>query len=508
MSTTAASDDTNLNWVATPAMDARDFHNVGGQDWSYNNRGVCLRSAPTTPLRSPNDPVTVLAIIASYGEEICKAAIEHQVPPELIVMTIATETAIFRSVNFTGPRTFRWESGVTSYSAGPMQVLETTARDLITKFGLNLVPPPHFSSKPFPPAANPLYDGEMNIRLGTAYIRQNKAQTGLDPIFVAAAYNAGSLRHTAPSPRNPWGLVSTGDHLNRAAEWFGDACLVFEKLRAGDPVNTGPVISGPATVDPEEQDPIKDFALRNLTLEEADEQTHFYEDSGATVIRMPEEGGFFTLIVSYREPIAVPPTNGPSDGGTSVVVVTPPDMDGFVICLERRTTQRRKGKGFDRTVGQYQAFFNRAPIPGLCGTAVERQGKGDNTNKGVTRHARIAQGTYPLSTHSGLSNKYKTFGFANPGGLRLRPWPSIRVDDTKAREGILIHCAAGYIMSIGCINLSSHALSKPIEDMEFLDSRARVIDLIQSMQKLLGSLFPNQNNKRIVNAHLVIRGEP
>jgi peptidoglycan L-alanyl-D-glutamate endopeptidase CwlK len=124
-------------WGDTPRMDQTDFHDRGGQAWRYDERGVYLRGAPDTPLRSVGKPATVRAILASYGREIRMAAVKHQIPPELIVMTIATETAIYRSVGFTGPKTFRWEAHHGTYSGGPMQVLETTARDIIRRLRLD-----------------------------------------------------------------------------------------------------------------------------------------------------------------------------------------------------------------------------------------------------------------------------------------------------------------------------------------------------------------------------------
>jgi peptidoglycan L-alanyl-D-glutamate endopeptidase CwlK len=53
--------------------------------------------------------------------------------------------------------------------------------------------------------------------------------TGDDPILIAAAYNSGGLRK-APT-KNRWHLSSHGNHLDRAARWFGDACAVIAALR-------------------------------------------------------------------------------------------------------------------------------------------------------------------------------------------------------------------------------------------------------------------------------------
>jgi hypothetical protein len=498
-----------LNWSSTPQMDSRDFHDEGAQRWRYDPSGVFLENNPA-PLRTAGNPTTVNAILAAYGTEIFSASMTRRIPPELIVMTIAVETAVFRKVNFTGPKTFRWEPGVGSYSGGPMQILETTARDVIAKLHLIFQPqdiPPHFSSKPqSPPSSNPLYDGDTNITLGVDYISLHTDRTGLDPILVAANYNGGSIKRRSTTPDNPWGLVTFGDHLNRAAAWFGDACAVLSPLRQGQTLAT-PDVDEPATVDPEDT-ATQGFDLSGLTREEATEQGDDYRDSGASVLEVPEEDGLFTLSITYPRPVAEPTNPPPPPPPPVAGAIQPPDMDGYVICIERRLVQGRTGKAFKRTVGEYQAFFNRQPIPDMHGNAVERQGPGDNTNTGVVNHRRLAQGTYPLFTHAGGSNKYRTLGYANPGGLQIRPWPSIRVGNTGARSGVLIHCAAGFLMSIGCINLTGRDLRIGKDDLEFFDSRGRVIGLIQSMKSHLGNNFPSSNNTKIVNAALVIRGEP
>jgi hypothetical protein len=224
------------------------------------------------------------------------------------------------------------------------------------------------------------------------------------------------------------------------------------------------------------------------------------------VIEVPEEGGLFTLSITYPRPVADPDNPPPPPPAGAIHA---PDIDGYVICIERRVVQGRAGKAaVKRTVGEYQAFFNRQPIPDIHGNCVERQGPGDNSNTGVTQHRRLAEGSYPLFTHAGSDNKYRTLGYANPGGLQIRPWPSIRVGNTNARAGVLIHCAAGFIMSTGCINLTGRTLRIGKDDIEFFDSRSRVISLIQSIKSHLGSNFPSSNNTKIVNATLVIRGEP
>ena len=221
-------------------------------------------------------------------------------------------------------------------------------------------------------------------------------------------------------------------------------------------------------------------------------------------LKVKVEAGKTTKIDVTQESVEAPPPPPP----VGDAAIQAPAIDGYVICLERRRVQGRVGKGFKRTVSEYQAFFDRQPIAGMNGNAVERQGPGDNSNAGVSNHARLKEGTYSLFTHAGDRNRYRTFGFANPGGLQSRAWPSIRVGGTGARSGVLIHCAAGFLMSTGCINLTGKPLKLGKDDIEFFDSRSRVIGLIQNMKARLGAKFPTSNNVKIPDATLVIRGEP
>lgn len=233
-----------LDWFGTPSPDEAGWHNqFGGQEWRYDKAGVYLRADPDTPVRSPGAPTTCSMILDLFGPAIHAAAMDHAVPPELIVMTIATETAFARNEGFTGPRTFRWEGHVEvrdvqppafgDYSAGPMQALAGTARDVIRRLGLRYPDPfaiaPHIEDKPGAnPASHPLYAAGPNVDIGTAEMRSRLNLTGLDPILVSAAYNAGGLRQTE---LNAWRLRSSHDHLDRAAQWFGDACFVLSGLR-------------------------------------------------------------------------------------------------------------------------------------------------------------------------------------------------------------------------------------------------------------------------------------
>jgi hypothetical protein len=240
------------------------------------------------------------------------------------------------------------------------------------------------------------------------------------------------------------------------------------------------------------------FELNGLSQAAVDEEVAVFRGSGSTVSVVPEANNLFTIKIS-------PPQAPPLVEPPAAVVPNAPNLDGYVLCLDRIRTERRPGMGFDRTVSSYQAYFNRAPIPGIFGVAVERQGPDDNGPTGVRQHRRIAAGTYPLFTHaSGNTNKYRTIGYSRPANIRMRPWPCIGVEQTGSRSGVLIHCAAGYLMSTGCINLTSKVTSAGT-NLLFSDSWSRVTALIDSIKMQLGDTFPSENNLRLPHVSLVIR---
>jgi len=259
----------------------------------------------------------------------------------------------------------------------------------------------------------------------------------------------------------------------------------------------GTIIPGATSSVPDSSAP---FELSGLSRSVADEEVAFFRDSGATVDVVPEGTDLFTIRISpTKAPALVKPP--------PIVALNPPNIDGYVFCLDRIRTERRPGMAFDRTVSLYQAYFNRAPISEISGMAVERQGPDDNGPTGVSQHRRIAAGTYPLFTHLGLKNRYKTIGYARPGNISVRPWPCIGVENTGSRAGILIHCAAGYLMSTGCINLTSN-VANARTDLFFSDSWARVTALIESIESYLGANFPNENGAPLPATLLVIRDGP
>jgi hypothetical protein len=181
------------------------------------------------------------------------------------------------------------------------------------------------------------------------------------------------------------------------------------------------------------------------------------------------------------------------------------DPNGLIIFVERIRTERRVDSGFARTIGNYYVTYHGQKLPGLEGMTIEGPGPGDNSHGGQNR--RLEARSYPLFTHAGSGERFRTIGFATSNEQSARPWPAIRIEETEARSGILIFPAAGYLMGLGTINLSK-PLDGPNADIDFQDSRARVIGLIDAMKAQLGSYFPSRNNEKIPSAWIVITGEP
>lgn len=223
-----------------------NWHSMfGGDGWAYDNKGVYTRDhqGNLKTWRTVGAPITVQEILAKHGAAIAAASAKHGVSPALIVMTIATEAGQYRIDDFTGPKTFRWEQGYAvgatgdntldgkekgDYSAGPMQVLSDTARWMNNLMSLgydNAEDLKFFKDRPKNvPTDLGLYKSKICIDIGTAYIKHNFEKTGDDPLLVAAAYNAGGLY---ASKDNHWRIASYGNHIDRAAEWYGDACFVL-----------------------------------------------------------------------------------------------------------------------------------------------------------------------------------------------------------------------------------------------------------------------------------------
>jgi hypothetical protein len=158
-----------------------------------------------------------------------------------------------------------------------------------------------------------------------------------------------------------------------------------------------------------------------------------------------------------------------------------------------------------RTYSTYQVYRDGSAVTELAGNMCECKGPGDNDHAGSG--LRIEAGRYPLWTQFG---RYRTIGYSTntqtPGDP---PMPGLLLQGTGNRVGILIHPAhppSLFLSSIGCFN-PTNALAT-MESMNFWDSRARVIALIDDLRKYDPHAFAHEAMTRIDNAWVVVDGEP
>lgn len=154
-----------------------------------------------------------------------------------------------------------------------------------------------------------------------------------------------------------------------------------------------------------------------------------------------------------------------------------------------------------RTVGTYQVFHNGAPakgLPGLAGFVCESRGPGDNSHP----NRRLEAGTYPLATSAG--EHHATYGYTSG---KASPKPGLEVLNANERSEIFIQPGDDFLSGVGCIN-PTKKLDGPLSDMDFVESRARAITLINDLKAFAGDAFPATNGKKIPNAFVVVDGEP
>jgi hypothetical protein len=158
-----------------------------------------------------------------------------------------------------------------------------------------------------------------------------------------------------------------------------------------------------------------------------------------------------------------------------------------------------------RTFGRYQVFRGAVAAPSLSGFMCECVGPGNNAV--ADTGLRIEPGRYRLTTQFG---RYRTVGH----GLDLTepgrdPMPAFRLEDTGNRVAILVHPGHPpdlYLSSVGCLNPTGPLA--PDQAMDFQDSRARVIALIDDLRRFAPAAFERQVNTPIDGAFVVIAGEP
>jgi len=175
-----------------------------------------------------------------------------------------------------------------------------------------------------------------------------------------------------------------------------------------------------------------------------------------------------------------------------------------------------------RTYGSYKVFLDGQPLGSVNGTPLEGfvcecTGPGANAPEG--NGLRIEEGRYPLTTQFG---RYRSSGYSKNTTIAAKPhMPAVRLEETGERTAILIHpghpAQAGdppfsFLSSVGCFNLTK-AL-QPADDMEYFESRARVIAVIDSLVAFAPRAFRDaqgnliKENTLIKRAFAVIDGEP
>ena len=167
------------------------------------------------------------------------------------------------------------------------------------------------------------------------------------------------------------------------------------------------------------------------------------------------------------------------------------------LLIKRKAEHKRSGRR--RMVGTYQVLHDGVAVPGLAGMSVESPGPGDNSDPGLKRC--IAPGRYGLATQDG--ERYCTLGYTlntNPAAL---PRPGLLLLGTGERAEILVHPGRGFLASIGCLSLT-RSLWGGEDDMDFVESRTRVIAVIDNLRTYLNGSFPGENGRPIPQAFVEI----
>jgi hypothetical protein len=174
--------------------------------------------------------------------------------------------------------------------------------------------------------------------------------------------------------------------------------------------------------------------------------------------------------------------------------------------VKRLGLHQREGERV-RTYGAYQVSIDGVSVPRLSGHICECTGPGDNTERGKREHLRIHQGRYALSTQFG--EHFRSVDFTDHAAY---PMPGFRLLGTEVRTDILVHPGYPptlYLSSIGCLNPTRPLTAG--QDMDFEDSRDRVIALIESLREHDPNAFANENignNTPIRDAFIVLQDEP
>lgn len=206
-----------------PAGLVRDRGGPEGYRWRLTPAGLVINDLP--PVGTPGEPVTIRTTLAWFGPELRAACAEFGVPLELALACAATEAtgAIVarRGTRDQARRARREEPGWISDAATPSRVSVGILQTLISTAAEALGRPV---------TARELENPAVSARAGVAYMARQARATEFDPVRVAAAYNAGSLR-VDRARGNPWRLVcyppGTGEHVSRFVRFYNDAARIL-----------------------------------------------------------------------------------------------------------------------------------------------------------------------------------------------------------------------------------------------------------------------------------------
>lgn len=191
--------------------DIQDWHSrfADGIKWRLTNDGVEVFGDGIVK-RTSGKPDTVKRIWNSFGKEISLYSAKYNIPVEIIIANIATESGGKTSA-------YREEPGYKSdiltpnkVSAGLMQTLVSTAMQ---------------STNIKPMRARDLFGVDLSIHAGTSYIASQAFKTNLDPVLVPIAYNAGGIYYQN-GVNNRFKMrqypIGTSEHVDRYILWFND----------------------------------------------------------------------------------------------------------------------------------------------------------------------------------------------------------------------------------------------------------------------------------------------
>jgi hypothetical protein len=218
-----------------PAL--RAFHAVfdGGLRWRLTRKGLEIEGRVLPG--QVGTPVAARNAFDWFGPEFRSAAIESEVPIELLVATACTESlgdTRRAGTREAAIRALRLEPGYESDEATPrrvscgiMQTLISTAQSMMPELRVTRAL---------------LFDPAASIKAGALTIRSQAAQTRLDPPAVACAYNAGAV-YRQDGPRNHWKMrqfpIGMPDHADRFVTFLNHAFRLIE---------ADPTLPGPAAV--------------------------------------------------------------------------------------------------------------------------------------------------------------------------------------------------------------------------------------------------------------------